>query len=373
MKWVTLFWPLPFRIDDLKFDTSSKNNHIEFPHFALPNRLGDLADLESAYGCLFWSSVIFASFIFVHLCVIIKFKFCHRRSTFPHHLSFGNWESRCLHWLSFPVSVASGLILGHSQAILPMKIVAFSILSAVLMWISIIAVNLSRTICKGKRVIWMWQNSMREDGQLEDHVSGCWTDVWCDQLLTQPVNRSLCKWVFPWRWVSTVADVHPVRIAHTQRAFQRQQQYQQQEQQQRYQKRQQQQNNRNFGVKFEDDDEAEEELQNNSEYKFFDKSFLRQMLFGPNQYQISHKPTMYPLGKNAQLVDVYRTVKPNKICPGQRLITGLMRTQWLDLLFTYEGLTVYHSNLVADTGKFSDVPLTVKACQLTVRRRWKSG
>lgn len=300
IKWVTIYWPLPWNLD-------IKHNNL--------SRWGDASDLSNAYGCLFWSSIIFGVVMIVHAVVVSKFKCANRQSTFPHRLLFGNWESRCLHWLAFPVATASGMVLSHPDSTVGWKSVAGSAIGLYFIWGGTIFALLKSAV-SARSVIWVWQNSAREDGELEDEA-GYWSDMTCDQLLTQPVNRSLFKWFFPWRWVSTVADVDPVNISP--RMFSR-------------------------------GDEENEGL------------------YPVNEYSRAHKEGNYPLGKNPKTVDVFRTMMPSTFCPGQRLIAGLLRTSWLDVLFTYEGLTKFHTHIIKDSGRDFAVPLTVKTCQLTVRR-----
>lgn len=276
-------------------------------------RWGDAADLTNAYGCLFWSAVLFATLLAIHLVTVCRFKCVRRASTFPHRLSFGNWESRCLHWLAFPVATAAAMILIHSDSTTMWRAIAGCSVTFYFLWATLAFVTIKSAIAS-KSVIWVWHSSTREDGELEDEA-GFWSDAYCDQLLSQPVNRSLCKCFFPWRWVSTVADIHPVKL--------------------------------------------------------FEGRFLRNeeegLVYPPNEYQRSHREGQYPLGKNPKTVDIYRTMRPNPLCPGQRLIAGLLRTQWLDVLFTYEGLTKFHTYTIEDCGRPFDISLTVKTCQLTVR------
>lgn len=297
MKWVTLYWPLPWNVGD----------HNNF------SRWGDVSDVTNAYGCLFWAAILFLLLLALHAAVVCKFKCIDRRSTFPHRLAFGNWESRCLHWLAFPVATASGMILSHPDATPGWKGVAGCTLVGYFVWAAGIFFVLRNSI-SSKQVIWVWHNSAREDGELEDEA-GYWSDIHCDQLLTQPVNRSLFKWFFPWRWVSTVGDIEPVNICP--RAFAR-------------------------GADEENGD-----------------------LFPVNEFHRTHKESTYPLGKNPKPVDVMRTMPPSALCPGQRLIAGLMRTQWVDILFSYQALTKFHTYMADETGRDFAVPLTVKTCQLT--------
>lgn len=299
MKWVTLYWPLPWR-------SYQQNGSL--------SQWGDVSDVTNAYGCLYWSLMILTVLTAIHAAIVFKFKCINKNSTFPHRIGFGNWESRCLHWLAFPVATASGMILTHPEATVIWRAIAGLTLGLYFIWTIVIFASIRSSI-SSKKVVWVWHNSAREDGELDDEA-GYWSDVICNQLLTQPVNRSLFKWFFPWRWVSTVADVDPVNICP--RMFTR----------------------------------GDEE---------------NGIVYAPNEYHRAHKEGSYPLGKSPKTVDVYRTMRASSLCPGQRLISGLLRTSWLDVLFTYQGLTKFHSFMAEESRREFVVPLTVKTCQLSVR------
>eukprot|EP01055_Gregarina_sp_Pseudo9_P001921 Gregarina_sp_Pseudo_9__1920@NODE_231_length_3495_cov_27_809028_g215_i0_p1_GENE_NODE_231_length_3495_cov_27_809028_g215_i0NODE_231_length_3495_cov_27_809028_g215_i0_p1_ORF_typecomplete_len1069_score328_66Cadherinlike/PF12733_7/0_0039Cadherinlike/PF12733_7/0_58Cadherinlike/PF12733_7/7_3e03_NODE_231_length_3495_cov_27_809028_g215_i02273433 len=312
VKWVTLFWPLPWKVgDSLKrrqlLDVSSFSSAYGLELWG-ESSLGDVTDIRNACGCLFWSSVCLGVFMFLHLCVYMKFKIFEKDYTFPHRVSWGNWESRCLHWLAFPAAAGAGMILASDITTTLWKVLAGVLLAAYFIWISVVFVEVHGAI-NSRSVCWIWNSSVREDGSLEDE-SGYWMDVTADQLLTQPVNRSLCKGFFPYRWISTVADVVPLSLS--QALF----------------------------------------------------SSNTQDLFPPQKYSRAHKEAAYPLAKNPQVVEVVRTRAPGGPCKGQRLISGLLRSQWLDILFTYQGLTRFHSQIYNETGSFV-VPLIVKTSQLS--------
>ena len=87
-------------------------------------------------------------------------------------------------------------------------------------------------------------------------------------------------------------------------------------------------------------------------------------IFPPARLARGHKEAAYPLAKNPQIVEVTRSRAPGGPCKGQRLVAGLLRTQWLDVLFTYQGLNRFHSQVNHDTGSFS-IPLIAKTSQLS--------
>lgn len=164
-------------------------------------------------------------------------------------------------------------------------------LAGYFLWISFVLFEVYQAV-SSRSVAWVWNSSMREDGSLEDE-SGYWTDVQSDQLLTQPVNRSLCRGFFPFRWISTVADILPVTLSQA----------------------------------------------NSTEPSFFP----------PATYNARHHETTYSLAKNPQVVELVKSRAPGGPCNGQRLISGLLRTQWLDILFTYQAITTFHSHVKSQT------------------------
>eukprot|EP00914_Ancora_sagittata_P021487 GHVO01042516.1.p1 GENE.GHVO01042516.1~~GHVO01042516.1.p1 ORF type:complete len:1077 (+),score=123.27 GHVO01042516.1:40-3270(+) len=312
LKWTTLFIPLPWEGGWSSASTSALSLYSSYggetTHYA-----GDVTDVHNAYGCLFWCAAIFAGTLLVHAVVMFKFLVVEPGSTFPHRLLLGHWEARVIHLLAFPAVTASAMIIASRDATILWKVIAGSVISGLFSWLSG-SYFLVRSAVVNKKVTWVWNASVREDGELEDE-SGYWSDVYCDQLNTQPVNRSLFKQLFPWQWVSTVADIERVNISP------------------------------NSLARNSDDIESMR-----SAHTLYPAKAFRD-------------GTDYPMGKNPKTVEAYRTRPPGVFCPGQRLVAGLLRTQWLDLLFTFEGLSRFHTE-VSKSGEFFVVPLTVKTCQL---------
>lgn len=115
LKWITLFWPLPFQASD----TMRRGRQLSATDYASnlsislwgDSALGDVTDIRNACGCIFWSQVILAVFFLLHCSVWFKFYVLEKDYTCPHRIAFGNWESRCAHWLAFPTSAAAAMIL----------------------------------------------------------------------------------------------------------------------------------------------------------------------------------------------------------------------------------------------------------------------
>eukprot|EP01069_Polyplicarium_translucidae_P004942 Polyplicarium_translucidae@DN2691_c0_g1_i1.p1 len=311
LKWTTLFIPLPWETR-WKSATAALSLYRSYSP-DMTHYPGDVNDVHNAYGCLFWSMAIFVMAVAVHGIVTLKFVLFEPNSTFPHRLLMGHWESRILHLLAFPAVTAASMIIATRGTALVWKALALATISALLVWVTT-SFFLVRNAVVNKKVTWVWNASVREDGELEDE-SGYWSDVICDQLNTQPVNRSLFKSIFPWQWISTVADVEQVNISP--QLFSRG-----------------------------DDMESVR-----SAHTLYPARAFRD-------------GTDYPMGKNPKTVEAYRTRAPGLFCPGQRLISGLLRTQWLDMLFTFEGLSKFHTEVVKTSGDDFVVPLTVKTCQL---------
>lgn len=313
VKWVTLFWPLPWQEDQ---SITTHNNSRKL--MALGSRgygialwgdhsLGDVTDIRNAVGCLFWSSALIAVFMFLHAFVITKFKVWDGKFTFPHRIRFGNWESRCLHWIVFPTFAGAAAILTTKMATLTSKALAVAVMCFYAVWIIAAFVEIAQAVSQEK-VVWLWNNSLREDGELEDE-SGYWADAYNDQLLTQPVNRSLCRGFFPYRWISTVADITPVAVTQLLP--------------------------RNNGA-----------------------------VYPPDLYAKANDSIMVS-SKTPQIVEVIKSRAPNGLCAGQRLVAGLLRSQWLDFLFTYEVLTKFHSLIDRHGEGNVSIPLVVKTSQLS--------
>lgn len=90
-------------------------------------------------------------------------------------------------------------------------------------------------------------------------------------------------------------------------------------------------------------------------------------LYPPQKYKTqSHTQATYALAKTPAIVDVVRCRKPGGFCRGQRLIAGLLRTDWLDLLFTYQSLTTFHAHSRNRTSPGpSVIPCVAKNSQLS--------
>ncbi|KAH0479635.1 MAG: hypothetical protein KVP17_005163 [Porospora cf. gigantea B] len=312
LRWVTLYWPLPWHMSD---PTAPHRRHLfegAMSHGVElwgDSLMGDVTDVRNACGALFWSSLLFILVLAVHAGTILHFLIRQRSFTFPHRMRLGNWESRFLHWLSFPACTAAANVLAHSATTTFWKVIAGVVLAVYFCWILAVFISMHLAV-KRNQICWVWHTSVREDGELEDEA-GYWNDVVCDQLTTHPVNRSLCKWFFNWKWISTVADLEPVNIHPN--LFKRK----------------------------------------------------HQDVYPPQEYGHSHSETSFPQAKTPKTVEVVRTRKAMSVFPGQRLIAGLLRTQWLDILFTYQGLIRLHTEVVCDTGRELIVPVTVKTHQLT--------
>eukprot|EP01071_Lankesteria_metandrocarpae_P007053 Lankesteria_metandrocarpae@DN4562_c1_g1_i2.p1 len=160
---------------------------------------------------------------------------------------------------------------------------------------------------------------MMESG-IVDEEEGYWSDVVCDQLNTHAVNRGLLpRYVLPWKWMSTVADIEPIVIwGDRPRTFRR--------------------------------------SMESSTGGDTDTTTKSELLLGG-----SDAP---PLGGSSTTVEVKRTRAPGMLCPGQRMVAGLVRFDWIDVLFTFQSMTHYHSQIVADTGRPYSFPVTAKVSQL---------
>lgn len=119
LKWVTLFWPTPkqssYGEDVGPLSSSSHFSSAYGIKLWGEQSLGDLRNINNAWGCLFWCCVGSSIVLIVHACVLVKFGLIEKNHTFPHRFRVGNWESRALNWFSFPASVAAAMILGVNK------------------------------------------------------------------------------------------------------------------------------------------------------------------------------------------------------------------------------------------------------------------
>eukprot|EP00922_Rhytidocystis_sp_ex-Travisia-forbesii_P071463 GHVS01106639.1.p1 GENE.GHVS01106639.1~~GHVS01106639.1.p1 ORF type:complete len:1252 (-),score=153.91 GHVS01106639.1:682-4437(-) len=336
LKWVTLWWPLPW-------DTAGEVS---------------VAHISNAQGCLFWCLVLACGCIFVHLCVWLKFAVLDSgRFTYSHKLLPGNWEARTVHFLVFPASAASLMLLCHHDSSLASRVLGMSSLLAIASWTGLSFVFVRRVV-KSRSVVWVWAQSLRDDDK--EMETGYWSDVVCDQLHSEPANRSLCRSLFPWRWSSTVADIEPLALlapttGHT---------------------------NGSRGsagsVATTTPQDVDDTIlssgpmlplqhnNNNTDGRLGNAFGVTQQSIAPDS---NHSNTRVcddvPMSKVPRNVEVVRTRKPNgRWCRvGHQLVCGLFRTKWLDVLFTYESLTKMYAYGAAH-GVHTTIPLTVKTHQL---------
>ncbi|EZG45314.1 putative transmembrane protein [Gregarina niphandrodes] len=297
LRWFTLFAPGPVQMSD-NCSTAS---------YSFGNgRIGDLRDPRNAQGALFWGLALLFGFVLCHLGLLFRFKVFEKGFTVPHHVQFGGWENRVLHALLFPLATACAYCLASDQICPIFKALAGAILGLYVLWIAAEALDVHAMVNAGK-VVWIWNSSLKEDGQLEDE-SGYWADAMADQLLTQPVNRTRMRSLFPFTWVSPVADIVPQSVVSAQ----------------------------------------------------------PDTVYGPHKYRAqNYQEASYGLGKTPHVVEVVRCRKPGGLCRGQRLVAGLLRTNWLDVLFTYESLTQFHANVTKNSGSSVVIPCVAKTSQLS--------
>lgn len=317
LKAVSLFWPAPWQCKEGDVCGGPRyqkgNSHFSNAYGMRlwgVSELGNVNDYNNSIGCLFWSGVIVVTVLLFHAGVYVKFSYFNANHTFPHRLRWGNWESRILHWVTFPACVAATTIIGRPaiegfSGLVTAKLVSGCVLTGIFVFIGAMFYLVSQAVWN-LDVCWIWNTSVRCK-TAGDSQSGYWVDVHPDQLVTQPVNRSLFSSFFPFQWITTAADIKPVSIA---------------------------------------------------------QALFSQEVYPPQEMKTSHVAPSYPHSNNPQIVEVINTRAPSCIIGGQRLICGLLRTRWLDVLFTYEGLTKFHSSSSEERGPLS-VPLLVKTSQLS--------
>lgn len=308
LKYVTLWCPLPW----------AEAGEVSVAH------------LENAEGCLFWCLVLFAGVCLLHGLVWIKFRVMENGFTYPHKMLFGNWESRAVHFVIFPVTVASSMLFVHPNSSVGQRVLGTLTFAGIVAWMAVSFFVVKRTV-KSRKVVWVWSQSLREDdNQIE---AGFWADAECDQLYTEPTNRSFCRTLFPWRWVSTVADIEPVSIMGS-------------------------------GARLPDTSAGSLASTQHEEEQDASDSGPSPFLEGFKSYG-DVGGDICQVGKTPRNVEIRTTRAPSKLsCTGQKLVAGLFRSQWLDILFTYESLT----NLCAYAEKHgvrTQIPLTIKTHQLT--------
>eukprot|EP01071_Lankesteria_metandrocarpae_P004664 Lankesteria_metandrocarpae@DN3649_c0_g1_i1.p1 len=297
-KWVTLFWPVWWQYSDRAADT-----HI----------MGDTRDIVNANGCLIFSSIIIFITFLIHSLVMAKMLIFERDFTFPHRLLLGGIESRLLHWLIFPTSTAATMIIMSDDTSPVMKGAAYTVLIGTALWIAGSWALVKHAVAN-KNAIWVWNTSMREENGFTN-PGGYWTDAVCDQVATEPANRSIFSF-FEWKWTSAVGDIDPVQVAP--------------------------------GGRGEYDDDANSMASS--------KTSLR-------HDQIYAGTQKYAMAKSPKSVEIYRTRAPGLCCPGQRLMVGLFPTQWLDLVMSYHAVTKFYAQAVRDQDDCY-IPLVVKTHQL---------
>lgn len=302
MRHLTLFAPLPsFLSSRLLSKLLNLDDNNTWDSGAIP---GDVLDVRNAFGALFYACALFGLLLIARALTAFKFAVLQRDHTVPHRLAWGNYESHVMHFLVFPVFVAGAVILSAPLSAVSYtgKAAAGLVIFASLLFLGLFSVAVA-SVVRSEKVVWAWEQSVREDGPLEDE-GGRWMDVTNDQLLTQPTNRSLCRTLFPFMWVSAVADIVPQTLP------------------------------------------ARPGM---SHYppKIFSAAPHKQL-------------ADYVNTKNPFMVTVLRTRSPKSIFSSRHLVAGLFRTKWLDVLMTYEALT----NLVSLPTPRSTVPLLIKIGQL---------
>eukprot|EP00921_Rhytidocystis_pertsovi_P002627 GHVQ01004524.1.p1 GENE.GHVQ01004524.1~~GHVQ01004524.1.p1 ORF type:complete len:1190 (-),score=135.20 GHVQ01004524.1:768-4337(-) len=318
LKYVTLWWPLPWDSD------------------------GEVSVylVDNAAGCLFWCGVIVTGCLGFHLLAWLKFRLLEPASTYPHRMLLGHWESRLLHFMAFPACTACFMLLFHPVSSVGGRLLGGFVATAIAGWASL-SYSLVKRVVKSRSVVWVWNQSLRdhEASELED---GYWCDATCDQLQTEPANRSICRYLFPWRWSSTVADIQPVSIAPSGLYSAAK-------------------TAASMGSTLVDDDDEACSVTDEPPVPLVE-SYRRQWQ-AQNPSVSSSQDS--PMGKSPQNVEVTKTRAPNRTCcAGQMLVAGLFRTQWIDILFTYDSLTKY-KGYEERHGVETETPLTVKTNQLT--------
>eukprot|EP00922_Rhytidocystis_sp_ex-Travisia-forbesii_P071466 GHVS01106642.1.p1 GENE.GHVS01106642.1~~GHVS01106642.1.p1 ORF type:complete len:1118 (-),score=186.88 GHVS01106642.1:365-3646(-) len=293
LKWVTLWWPLPWDIEE---------GEVSVAHVA------------NAQGCLFWCLLALVGCVLVHVAVWLKLVVIESgQFTYPHKLLPGNWEARVVHFLVLPAAAASLMLLCHPDSSAGSRVMGAFTFLALTAW-TVLSFMVVRRVVKSRAVIWVWSHSLREDSS--EAEAGYWSDAVCDQLNTEPANRSLCRSLFPWHWSSTVGDIEPTALVVATRTT--------------------------------------------------SAGSAATTTDGDSPLDDGRRDTSsgVPISKQPRTVEVVRTRKPNaRCCRGHQLLCGLFRTQWLDVLFTYGSLT----NVYAYSQEHSvhtTVPLTVKTHQL---------
>lgn len=88
-------------------------------------------------------------------------------------------------------------------------------------------------------------------------------------------------------------------------------------------------------------------------------------LYAPDKLHKGHQAASYPLAKNPQVVEVIKTRHANCGFEGHRLAAGLLRTKWLDMLMTFQAMTLLYTSAVVERGSAFSVSLIVKTAQLS--------
>lgn len=114
LKWVTLFWPTPFETENAPPRQLLSTTHFSTAYGVKlwgSSTLGDITDIRNAWGCIFWCFAALLIVMTVHGAVYTKFMTLDKEYTMPHHISWGNWESRTIHFITFPLAVSSMMTL----------------------------------------------------------------------------------------------------------------------------------------------------------------------------------------------------------------------------------------------------------------------
>ncbi|EZG51528.1 putative transmembrane protein [Gregarina niphandrodes] len=326
-KWVSLFWPAPqitnsFNYSRVATDFGGGASHQPVFSKGYGLRLwgdsvmGDVTDVRNAWGCLFWALAFLIALCLLHAAILGGM--AQRKNdlfTIPHRMKFGNWEHRALNLLCFPLAMAGTLCILHPQSTVLWAVAGGAVLVGLAIWVLGALAAVASAVRSGE-VTWVWEHSVRETGPTRKReLEGYWSDLECDQLLTQPVNRGLLGNCFEYRWVSTVADIKPTTISA---------------------------------------------YETTSSRHSYSSSAEESGLNPVPKLKKAHRVAGYPLAKNPQVVLVEQARKPCVCFRGDSLVAGVLRTKWLDILFTYEGLTKF---LEADQAE-TPVPLLVKTHQL---------
>eukprot|EP00915_Cephaloidophora_sp_WS-2016_P003708 GHVH01004989.1.p1 GENE.GHVH01004989.1~~GHVH01004989.1.p1 ORF type:complete len:1042 (+),score=117.90 GHVH01004989.1:263-3388(+) len=309
LRFFTLFWPVPWKMDDpAGMHHTIRSGSSRGVSLWGSSILGDASDVRNGIGSMFWSTLLMGLVLLVHMSVIGHF-FAKKGTTFPHRLRIGNWESMFMHWLCFPLCTGASMVMFHPNTSSLQKLLGAAVFVTYLGWLASVFATMYSQV-KKRLVTWVWHTSSREDGILES-TSGYFNDVLCDQLTTSPVNRSFYGKVFNWRWISTVADIEPVDI-----------------------------HPRIHKVK------------NNDTFAPYD------------YYAAPHHAGDVPIGKVPMAVNLVRARKVPSLTPGARLSSGLLSTNWIDLLMTFQAVVSVHNQVLTSTGRALTMPLTVKTHQL---------